>query len=748
MILLLLIAFAFPFTTKEVSTHGDPVIKLLVDNTESMKVFGDSVLESLKSKIGKNAPVEISQISSGKVSDIGDGILRKIEGNDNLLILSDGNSNFGKSLIDVGIYSKISDTKLFAFEIVPEANDAYVEIIGPSDTIEDTPNLFKIKVGNIGAEPAFTLQIYIDDKLEFTGGNVREKDILHTFGKGYHKITAKIELKDYFVENNVFYKTVNAVPKPEVLFVSPEPGPLERSLGDIYHLTITKNIPDNLEKYFAVVMDNVHYSAISGKIDGLIEFLINGGGIVFIGGRNSFDRGGYEGTLVESMLPVKVGSGKIVDQLQHNIIIIIDVSDSFSDFAYKKGATGSALDLGKGIAVKMVETFRDDINVGVVAFASLAQNVAEPTELKGNREVIIDKIKRIGSGQGTAIDQGLIWASRLLDKVKGTKNVILISDGKMGNIKEPPAPKSVAEKMAKDGVRIYTVGLHSLISGQETINRQFLKKLASIGSGSYFEPEDYQYLNIFFGKPEAKEKIFSGNSNLAIVDKDHFITNALDINARVSGVNFVVPKLGAKSLIFTGDGNPVLNSWNFGLGRVVTFASDDGREWAGQLLDKENSILITRMINYAVGNPEKDKEILIDVKDSYLGEDNEVIVKSKNYPVSKEIAFVKEGQDIYKASFRPNGPGYFQFFDALVAVNNYKEYYRLGLNKEIYNMVSVSGGKVIKLDESITDELTSYTLRTETDRVDLRLYPLAMLLAIYIIEVFIRKIFEHSQSIK
>ncbi len=551
-------------------------------------------------------------------------------------------------------------------------------------------------------------------------------------------------MEDFFEQNNVFYKTVKAVPKPKILFVTESKSVMEEGLKDIYELKVESTLPSNLDSYSAIMINDLHYSKIKSRIDDLTGFLLEGGGIVFVGGRHSFNKGSYGDTLLEYLLPVKMGTGKIVSPLKHNIVIILDVSESFSDFGYKKGSSNTALDLGKGLAVKMIDGFRDDIDVGLVAFASIGQIVSKPVELKDNRQTLTNMIERLGRGEGTSIDQGLIMAEYALEGVKGTKNAILISDGKMGHLKLPSAPQRIAERMAEKGIKIYTVGLPSELYDLD-INRDLMKKLASIGNGNYFEPEDYQYLNVFFGKPEEKEKVFSGSSNLAIMDKDHFITKDLDLNARITGVNFVVPKLGAKSLIFTGDGNPILNSWNFGLGRVVTLATDDGREWAASLLKRENSMLITRIINYAVGNPERDKEIYIDAKDSFLGEGSEILVKSDKYPVSKDLTFTKEGENLYRAEFNAEEEGFYQFFDSIIAVNPSREYYKLGPNSELKDMVETSGGKIVGLDEDLGEQIKSLSERKQIKRKDLKIYPLAIVLIIFLIELIIRKIYEHKQ---
>lgn len=753
MALMLLVAFARPFTTVTEETHGDPVIKVLVDNSVSMDVFGERLEAVKKALPGK--PLDITQVAAGERSPLGDGILKSIEGGDNLLLLSDGRATDGKDLLDVAAYARGLDTRLFALRLEPEKTDAWVTVAGPAETIEDTTNAFKVRVHNVGSTPAFTLQVFVDDQLVATAtpADMRpieggyEREILQRFGTGTHTLTAKITAQDLFAQNNVFFRSVKSIERPDILLVTSFASPIEQGLREIYDLTVSPAVPTGFQKYDAVVFDDVPYASVAPHIDALTGYLLNGGGLFFIGGPKSFDRGEYKGTLLESMLPVNIGAGKVVSSLENNVIIVLDVSESQAAFAAREGSQGTALDLGKGMALKMVEQFQDDVRVGLVAFASVGQLVTEPAPLSENREQLGYDIKRLGKGQGTDLAQGLLWADIALDQVKGTKNVILISDGKMGNVEIPSAPKLMAQKLAKKGVRIYTVGMPStLYEGDVDINRAHLRLLASIGGGNYFEPNEFQYLNVFFGKPEAKDQIFSGSSNLAILDREHFITRDLDLNARITGVNFVTPKVGTRNLIFTGDGNPVVNTWNFGLGRVVTLATDDGREWAGELLSRQNSQLLTRSINYAVGNPEKAKEIQVDAKDTYVGEGSEIRVKSVKYPVSKDLTFAKQGTDLYSATFTADKPGFYRFFDAIVAVNAPREYFGLGVSPQLEAAAKLSGGAMVDLDTSLAEQLTTYTKRTEERRLDASFWPLGALAAIFIMELFVRKLQERAQT--
>jgi hypothetical protein len=61
-------------------------------------------------------------------------------------------------------------------------------------------------------------------------------------------------------------------------------------------------------------------------------------------------------------------------------------------------------------------------------------------------------------------------------------------------------------------------------------------------------------------------------------------------------------------------------------------------------------------------------------------------------------------------------------------------------------MVEISGGKVLDLDDKdIKEEIRTYTERIELKRQDLKMFPLGAALLIFIIEIIIRKIYEHKK---
>ena len=102
--MLLFIAVAGFYRLEETVVPGEPEIKILVDNSTSMSLFnagmGAQIKEGIDSK-NSGIPVRIIPASSGDTSAIGDDILNNIHGNDNILIVTDGNVNYGRSIGDI-----------------------------------------------------------------------------------------------------------------------------------------------------------------------------------------------------------------------------------------------------------------------------------------------------------------------------------------------------------------------------------------------------------------------------------------------------------------------------------------------------------------------------------------------------------------------------------------------------------------------------------------------------------------------
>src|SRR3989338_8970357 len=153
-IIVLVLAIASPFTERTTTVQGDPFLKILVDNSQSMSIYASDeesgmlkLADTLKATLEQAISVEVHTIASGIVSIIGDGILNSIRDSDNVLLITDGNANTGASLADVALFAAGHNITFNALALTPRKDDAWVSIEGPEKTVANIDNTFTITTG-------------------------------------------------------------------------------------------------------------------------------------------------------------------------------------------------------------------------------------------------------------------------------------------------------------------------------------------------------------------------------------------------------------------------------------------------------------------------------------------------------------------------------------------------------------------------------------------------------------------------
>ena len=293
-----------------------------------------------------------------------------------------------------------------------------------------------------------------------------------------------------------------------------------------------------------------------------------GGGLVAVGGPTSFGVGGYFHTPLEEALPVEM---EIKDEQRRpslSIVFIIDHSGSMGETS--GGAT--KLELAKEAAARSVDLLFPSDRVGVIAFDTTASWVVPITEAK-NRDEIIGAIGGIQIGGGTDIYAGLLAMSKVLpDDPSKVKHVILLTDG---GADIAGIPELVERLRKENGITLSTVGV-----GNDAA--PFLKDLAALGGGRYH----------FTNNAGSIAAIFTEETTLAArayIVEESFYPTLVNSSPILSGIA-AAPRLhgyvasSAKNLaqvILESDkGDPILATWQYGLGRSVAFTSDATGRWA------------------------------------------------------------------------------------------------------------------------------------------------------------------------
>src|SRR3989338_10555516 len=530
-------------------------------------------------------------------------------------------------------------------------------------------------------------------------------------------------------------------------------------LTQVYDVDLTSSLAGvDFNRYYAAVINDIPILDIEGSVndgnnngennqndrknvDKLIEFVTDGNGLLVIGGKNSFDKGNYKGSLFESILPVFVAKpGKKEGEV--NVMIAIDISGSTG----QDSGDATAVDIEKGLAISVIRNLRRDNRVGVIAF-NTQPYLIEPLGFKSKKTDIEDKIKKLQYGGGTVIGEAIRAADDMLEKVSGSRNIVLISDG------VTTAEVYAIERAiwaGKTGTKIYTVGV-----GKRT-KEWMLEEFSRVSNGIYFRADQTNRFKILFGNTEEIPE--SERLNIEILDDNHFITKNLAIKkAKIYGFNQVVPKTPAKLVVATTGGDPLITAWNYALGRVVAYTADDGSSWAPAMLTSENSKIVVRSINFAIGVPDRKERNVFDVKDTRINLPTEIFIRTENPPKvetgdanSQQFVFYKIDKETYKAEVVPQKLGFNKVGEVEYAVNYPLEYEALGLNPELGSIVQSSGGKVFEANnaEKIIEEVKSRSKRIIVDRVDIRWYFIAIAIIILLMEITIRKIIEHHKAAK
>jgi len=731
---MLLMAIASPFLLETKTVKGNPRITILVDNSTSMNLFEAGLGKELADKLKNKVPVTVRTIAVGDESAIGDGILNNIERDENVLVITDGNNNDGKLLGDIMLLASSLNVTVSTLDMAPIRSDVGVYIEGPSEAIRDTEETFIVKVNNAGKSIPYTLEVRFDNEivLAMSDSKSRTFTINKKLSEGYHKITAElmnVGSNDYFKQNNKYHKSVKVVPRPRVLFVSEKSSPLIDELNRIYDITAVSTIPNDLSSYLAVILNDLQANKILPHMDSLSDYVSDGNGLFVIGGQNSYDRGNYKGTLIETLLPVKIGAGEETEKSDVQIAIVIDISHGTAEY----------VDIEKAQAVSIINSLDDKNNVGVIAFNSVPYKVADIKPLKENKKELIDKISRLVFDSQSFFNLGIDAGNKMLRGVSGGKNIILITDGKTTYNKLMDDTKQSARQAAARGMKVYVAGVG------DRRNDEFLKEVAALGDGIYFPISASNRLKIIFGEPESKDDKEYLN-RLILLDTTHFITYNQTLDVVVTGYNYAIPKPSSRMLITTNKNIPVMVAWRFGLGRVVSLATDDGSKWGGEFLNEKNSKVLTKAINWAIGDLTRKKNFDVRIKDATFGNSLFVNIISDSLPQHEKMSFIKSDINLYTAKYNPAKTGFYSFFGADAAVNYKNEFKDLGITDEFLTLVEQTQGRVF--DKNDIDALLEFikekSKRIKMDTTDFKWPFLIIALILFLAEIGLRRLWENK----
>ena len=716
----LVVAAAGPATVATETTAGDPQVTMVADESASMDLY-DPVADDLEAEIeAEGVPVERVSAGTGNRSRLGEGLVANLRSNGSLLVVSDGQVTGGPSLAGAADLADSLNATVNRVALSTNRSDARVTVTGPAKASVGVETEFGVRVAGAGELPDDAeVNVSVDGERVASrqvpdGGAVT---VAHNFSSvGPHRVTARLSGSDAFAANDVYYKSVQVVEQPEVLYVARGDYPLEDYLSELYDVTRAESVPEELDDYYAVVVQDVAASDV-GSVGALQEFVVGGGGLVVAGGENAYDAGGYENSRLSSLLPVGVGGST---GREANVALAVDVS----------GSARSGMTVQKALALDVLSQLGDRNRVGLVGFNQDAYRVADLAPLADSRGDLQRKIRSLQSGGGTDLSAGLLGASEALGDEGGT--VVLLSDGR----DDPQRAFAAAERLAERDVRVVTVGVGD-------VDGEVLRGVAERTGGSYLPANETNRLRVQFGGPDRQY----GGEHAVVVDDGHFATRGVDLTASLPGANEVSVKEGARLLVATGYGAPALSTWRFGLGRVgaVTAYGADGS--LGDLRTEPNSLLLSRSVNWAIGDPQRKATGVVSAPDTRVGESTTVVYAGESAPETESgnLSFSAVGGSRYEARTTPTEPGYRDVLGSSYAVNYRPEYAALGVSSDLDRAVERTGGRTFAADrpDTIASAVTRQTTHARTIERSWDWAFLVGALVVYVLEVCARRLRRH-----
>jgi Mg-chelatase subunit ChlD len=383
-------------------------------------------------------------------------------------------------------------------------------------------------------------------------------------------------LRDHFSANNQAVASLSVRGKPRVLYLEGEPqsaaylaNALKRENIDVevrssYGLPTS---PSKLAPYDLVLVSDVAATFIGPEQMAAIEGYVRdlGGGFIMAGGENSFGSGGFTGSRLEKLLPVRFDTEKKRDQPQLALALVIDRSGSM---------TGEKLELAKDAAKATAELLGPEDLIGVIAFDSQPQSIVR-LQRAANRVRITGDIARLSAGGGTNILPALKEAYDQLDPARAKiKHVILLTDGQASY----EGIHELVEEMAEHKITISAVGV-----GAEA-DKTLLTMIAERGGGRFYFTQTAQNIPKIFTKEtsEVARNALVEEQVGVHVQKHVELLDSTGIAAAPPLRGYVAtrPKPLSEIILVSDLGEPILARWRVGLGQAVAFTSDVKNRWA------------------------------------------------------------------------------------------------------------------------------------------------------------------------
>jgi uncharacterized membrane protein len=393
---------------------------------------------------------------------------------------------------------------------------------------------------------------------------------------------------DGFSRNNVGGTTALVAEPPAVLLVEGRVGSANELSAALNRSQIANdvisaaNLPvrlSDLDQYDGMVLVDVPAASLSiDQMASVREFVRSEGrGLVATGGRNSYGLGAYKNTPLEDVLPVSMDPPERPQRPDIALLLIVDRSASMTAIA---GV--SKFDMAKEAAMLSVESLQSEDSVGILSFDT-GQLWVVPFQRIGqglSREQIQDAIAQLPAGGGTdifnALNEGIPAIAREQTSVR---HVVLLTDGRsftndMG-----------AYQRLIDGARRQDITLSTIAIGDDA-DTELLDILAQWGGGRYYfaaVPEDIPRLTLLESEIARADPVVEEDFRAQLGSTHPLMRGFAPAELPpLAGYIATAAKPSAEVVLRSPADDPVMATWQYGLGRAIAWTSSLEQPWSAQ----------------------------------------------------------------------------------------------------------------------------------------------------------------------
>jgi len=501
-----------------------------------------------------------------------------------IVVISDGRQNLGDAVGEARLL-RAEGVRVDTVALpVPLGAEVYVDRLDAPRTLTQgqQADAQALIVSNTATRA--TVRWYLDRTLisavplDLPIGETIVKQTVKPTEPGFHALRIVVDaVRDTYAENNLGETLIQVVGPPRVLLVENAVGD-SASLEAALHSTgigTAAITPDRLPRsaadlaaYQAVVLVNIPASSLGTDGMALLQASVRdlGTGLVVIGGADSYGPGGYAGTTLETTLPVQIQLPQDMQKPPVAVVLVLESTES-----------GQGDQILRGAAEAVVDQLTPRDLVGVTN--GNMGNVVVPLGPLTDKAAIKRQIENMSLGDPFSYAPDLQAAEQALTKASAAiKHVILFGDGDTQKDTE-----SVITAMHGKGITVSTVAIAANAS-----DASVMQAMAGWGHGRFYQSNSLQDVPQIFLK-ETREAlkpwIVEGRIAPQLASLADVIPGVpLDSFPPLTGYVATTPRAAADIVLKSPQGDPLLATWLYGLGRVMAWTSDAQGRWTAGLL--------------------------------------------------------------------------------------------------------------------------------------------------------------------